>query len=184
MGLDIYRLKVRHPDDVSSIHPHRLHKLMVSNDDLKENKSLSDVLKKFQLFVTKSQTEYYNIKDTAIKHDIPVSWYYAGLSMLGEKGNVMVFSDENDVHKREIPLEDVVVVIDDCYTLYSEEVGYQRKDCTGPMFDEFFGGGEEYFGIHYTPYNEVLDVAKTYTNPGSSMESWVLLDDEFICFSF
>lgn len=183
MGLDIYKLKVRKKEDKSDVIPSRWRTLIVSDDDLKENKSLSDVFNKFKDFVEKSQAEYYDIKNTALKFSIPDTWYYSGIRTSSNGIEVMVFSDENDVHMREIPLTDALEIIGNCYTLYSEEIGYQRKDCNGPMFDEFFGG-QEFYGIHYTPYNEVLEVAKTYTNPDSPMESWTLNDDEFIDFSF
>lgn len=184
MGLDIYKLKVRKLEDTYSVHQNRLHTLTVSAFDLRDNKSLSDVFEKFSEFVIKDKSEYFDIQKTAQKHNVPDDWYYSGLSMLSDDRDVMIFSNEDNTQRIEIAIEDVITCIDDCYTLYAEEVGYQRRDCVGPMFDEFFGGGEEFFGIHYTPFNEVLDVAKTYTVKGSPMETWVLADDEFVNFSF
>lgn len=183
MGLDIYKLKVCKPEQKDTVHPNRLHTLSVSDNDLRENKSLSDVFTKFSEFVVEENAEYYNIQSTALKHGIPENWYYSGISILDDC-DVMIFSDEENTQRLEIPLEEVDTVMDKCYHLYAVEVGYQRRDCTGPMFEEFFGGGEEFFGIHYTPYNEVLEVAKTYANLNTPLKSWVLEDDEFINFSF
>lgn len=183
MGLDIYKLRVRHLSEQSKVHRHRWHELTVTEDDLKENKSLSDVFDKFEPMVIKSKMDCYDIASTAKKHCIPEDWYCIGMDMLSDAG-YLKFVDEEATQTINVPLEDAVMVQCESFTLYAEEVGYQRGDVSGPMFAEFFGGGDEFFGMYYTPFNEVLDVAKMYSNDGTPMKSWVLAEDEFINFSF
>lgn len=183
MGLDIYKLRVCHLSEQSKVHRHRWHELTVTDDELKENKSLADVFKKFDSMVVEGVIDCYDIAQTAKENGIPEDWYYTGIDMLSDDG-YLKYVDENATRTINIPLEDAVMVQCESFTLYAEEVGYQRGDVSGPMFAELFGGGDEFFGIHYTPFNEVLDVAKTYSNDDTPMKSWVLAEDEFINFSF
>lgn len=189
MGLDIYKYKVLSKEEADATVGVRINRISALDEELKENKSLAEVFEKFKDKVQETSDLVYDIVATANKYNIPGDWFYVGSHF---ENNVIVLRfSEDDFNKPDSNIQTIDVLETDAvkeilpvYELFIEETGYQRKDVFGNMYDEFFGGGDEYFGIHYTIHNEVLDVAKTYTYNESPMYSWVLNDDEFVEFSF
>lgn len=186
MGLDIYKIKVVDQRTFDNTIPSLRSRLEVLESEMNDNKSLKDLLLKFQKSVLLETTEVIDLISTAKKNSIPDDWFFSGVDYVDYDNQTYAYVFENDERTEKILVSevDVVIINSPVYVLLGVEVGYQRKNCTGNMFDEFFGGGDEYYGIHFTASNEVLDVAKTYTNEGSPMETWVLSDDEYIDFSF
>jgi hypothetical protein len=203
MGLDIYKYEIINPSGKQKDYLERQNYFILKKTET--NKNMISFFKNFKKFVVKKEGDYIDWKKSFENIGLNYSDYelrctsHKGYEFV-KKGSSYVLNifDDEDLNNQNDPADYVLfndemlsVFKETVKTIYTEQIGYQRKGMKKEFYSDYLSGCwyvaesniSEDNGVYFAYNKTLLDKAKKFAENETSIKNWTLKDNECVYFS-